>query len=445
MTSVDTRHEQPSKSQALYERALRVTTAGVHSNSRARMPHPIYYRRADGPFIWDIDGVRRVDLGMGNGAVLLGHNHPQVQEAVRLALESGITCGLETESAVRAAELFTQIVPSAEQVRFANTGTEAMLHALQIARAATGRRRIAKTEGAYHGWADSVQVSTWPDLGKAGPEDAPTPLPGTGGMDGEVVRDTLVLPFNHLEATERLVRAHADQLAAVVVEPVMIDVGFIPAHDDYLAMLRRVCDETGIVLLFDELLTGFRVARGGAQERYGIQADLAIFGKALGNGYPVAAVAGRAEIMAKSAPGPGNAAFVGTFNGHAVVMAAVEASLTALADGSATMTLQRNTEFLITAFDELAARYGVPAHMQGGGGHIHWYFTETAPTTYREAAHGNKARYAVFINALVERNFMVFPNYLLHHAISLAHDDSVLEELIVAMDAGLHAAAQVEV
>ena len=291
--------EETSDSKTLYERALRVTTAGVHSNSRARTPNPIYYRSADGPYIWDVDGVRRIDLGMGNGAVLLGHNHPQVQEAVRRALENGITCGLETEVAIRAAELFTSIVPSAEQVRFTNTGTEAMLHALQIARAATGKRRIAKTEGAYHGWADSVQVSTWPDLSKAGPDDAPNPLPGTGGMDGEVVRDTLILPFNHVEASESLLRAHADEVAVVVVEPVMIDVGFIPARPEYLAMLRRVCSELGIVLLFDELLTGFRVATGGAQALYGVQADLAIFGKALGNGYPVAAVAGKAEFIAR--------------------------------------------------------------------------------------------------------------------------------------------------
>lgn len=436
--------QQLSVSQSLYARALRVTPAGVHSNSRARPSHPIYYQRADGPYIWDVDGARRVDLGMGNGAVLLGHNHPWVQEAVRAALETGITCGLETESALRAAELFVQIVPSAEQVRFANTGTEAMLHALQIARAVTGRRRIAKTEGAYHGWADSVQVSTWPDLAKAGPEDAPNPLPGTGGMDPEVVRDTLILPFNHLAPSERLLREHADEVAAVVVEPVMIDVGFIPARPEYLAMLRRVCDETGIVLLFDELLTGFRVARGGAQERYGVQADLAIYGKALGNGYPVAAVAGKADVLARSAPGAGNASFVGTFNGHAVVMAAVEASLQALADGSATATLQRNTELLITAFDELAARHGVPAQMQGGGGHIHWYFTGEAVGSYRQAAYASKARYAAFIETLAARDFAVFPNYLLHHAISLAHDESVLEALIDAMDAGLQAAARVE-
>lgn len=433
-----------STSEQIFAKALPITPAGVHSNSRARAPHPIYYRRADGPYIWDVDDNRYVDLGMGNGAVLLGHNHPGVQAAVAEALRNGITCGLETESALRAAELFLQLVPAAEQVRFTNTGTEAMLHALQIARAATGRRRIAKTEGAYHGWADSVYVSTWPNLTLAGPEEAPVALPGTGGLDPQVVKDTLVLPFNRTADAEQILRAHAHEIAAVVVEPTMIDVGFIPAQPDFLAMLRRVADETGIVLLFDELLTGFRLARGGAQEHYALQADLAIFGKALGNGYPVAAVAGKRDVMAFSAPGAGNAAFVGTFNGHAVVMAAVEAALHALADGTATATLQARTEALIAAFGASASRHGVAAQMCGAGGHVHWYFAADPPRTYRDAAHSGAARYAAFTGALAERGFMVFPNYLLHHAISLAHDDSVLDALAGAMDAGLERAAAVQ-
>ncbi len=432
------------KSAEIFTRAQRVTPAGVHSNSRARAPHPIYFARADGPYIWDVDGRRSVDLGMGNGAILLGHKHPAVQAAVADALTAGITCGLETESAYRAAELFLQLVPSAEQVRFTNTGTEAMLHALQIARAATGKRRIAKAEGAYHGWADSLFVSTWPDLSRAGAESAPTALPGTGGLDPHVVQDTLVIPFNQTDAAEALLRAYAHELAAVVVEPTLIDVGFVPAQPEFLAMLRRVADEEGITLLFDELLTGFRLARGGAQEHYAIRADLAIYGKALGNGYPVAAVAGKESVMAWSAPGPGRASFVGTFNGHAMVMAAVVATLTQLADGAATAALHARTERLIAAFADSAARAGVAASMRGAGGHIHWYFADHAPATYRQAAHSSAARYGAFIRVLVENDFMVFPNYLLHHAISLAHDDAVLARLVEAMDQGLQAASRVE-
>ncbi len=431
------------QSQALFQRALSVTTAGVHSNSRARSPHPLYFQRAQGPYVWDIDGNRYIDLGMGNGAVLLGHNDPVVQAAVLKAVETGMTTGLETAAAVRAAELFVTLVPSAERVRFTNTGTEAVLHLLQIARAYTGRRRIAKVEGAYHGWADPVFVSTWPNLALAGPAAAPIALPGTAGLDPDVVGATLVLPFNDIRATEALLRQHAGELAAVLVEPTLIDAGFIPADPEFLSMLRRVTGEIGALLVFDELLTGFRLATGGAQAHYDIQADLALFGKALGNGYPVAAVAGKREVMERSAPGPGNASFVGTFNGHAVVMAAVEASLQQLADGSVIAQIQARTDWLIARFREMAAQHGVPAQMQGEGGHIHWYFTDEPVSTYREAANASAARYAAFITVLGESGYLVSPNYLLHHAISLAHQPDVLEELVAAMDRGLAAAAQI--
>lgn len=434
---------QTTRSQALYDRALRSTIAGVHSNSRARAPHPLYFERADGPYLWDVDGNRYVDLGMGNGAVLLGHNDPAVRAAVQRALDTGLTAGVESELAVEAAELLMGMAPAVECVRFTNTGTEALLHALQTARAHTGRRKIAKVEGAYHGWADPVFVSTWPDITQAGADDEPIALPGTGGLDPSIVRDTVVLPFNNSAATARLLRQHGDELAAILVEPTMIDVGYIPADPAYLAMLRAVADEIGALLVFDELLTGFRLARGGAQEYYGIQADLSLFGKALGNGYPVAALAGKRHVLERSAPGPGNANFVGTFNGHVISMAATVASLRALADGAAIEELQDNTRLLIDAFYALAEDHGVPAHMQGNGGHIHWYFTEEPVRDYRQAFRSSQSRYAAFISVLADAGFQVAPRYLLHHAISLAHNKTVLDDLIAAMDRGLAAAAQV--
>jgi glutamate-1-semialdehyde 2,1-aminomutase len=430
-------------SQLLYDRAQRVITAGVNSNSRARSPHPLYFARADGPFVWDVDGNRYIDLGMGNGAILLGHNNPLVRAAVERALANGITTGLETESAIRAAELFIRIVPYAERVRFTNTGTEALMHAVQIARAKTGRRRIAKIEGAYHGWTDAVFVSTWPNLALAGPDNAPIPLPGTGGLDSAMIQDTIVIPFNDIAAAETILRANANDLAAILVEPTMIDVGFIPAERAFLVQLRQLASEIGAVLIFDELLTGFRLARGGAQEFYDVQADLAMFGKALGNGFPVAAVAGKAEFLEKSAPGSGNTTFVGTFNGHAVVMAAVEASLAQLADGRATRDLHARTSALIEEFGTFARRHGVAAQMYGGGGHIHWYFTDRPVRNYRDAARSNAKRYSAFITTLAEAGFLVSPNYLLHHAISLAHSQSELEQLVQAMERGLEAAAKI--
>jgi glutamate-1-semialdehyde 2,1-aminomutase len=286
-----------------------------------------------------------------------------------------------------------------------------------------------------------VYVSTWPNLDLAGPDDAPVPLPGTGGLRTSAVEETVIIPFNNAAAAERILRANGGELAAILVEPAMIDVGFIPAEPGYLETLRRLADETGALLVFDELLTGFRLARGGAQELYGVRPDLSTFGKALGNGYPVAAVAGLRQYMEASAPGPGNAAFVGTFNGHAVCMAAAEASLTALADGSVTAELESRTRDLIAGFQSAAARLGVPAQMQGAGGHIHWYFTDQPVRSYRQAARGSKARYAAFAAALTDAGFLVSPNYLLHHAISLAHGPAEQDSLARAMEAGLAAAA----
>jgi glutamate-1-semialdehyde 2,1-aminomutase len=434
---------QTNHSREIYERALRSVTAGLHSNSRARAPHPLYFNKADGASVWDVDGNRYIDLGMGNGAVMLGHNNPHIREAVSAALTDGMTAGLESETSIRAAELFLKMVPSAERVRFTNTGTEAMLHVLHMARAATGRQKIAKVEGAYHGWFDSVYVSTWPNLAQAGADDAPIAMPGTGGLLKSSTEDAVILPFNNVSAAEKIIRAHAGELAAILLEPVMIDVGFIPATAEYLQTLRKLADETGALLVFDELLTGFRVARGGAQEKYNLSADLSIFGKALGNGFPVAAVAGKAKYLEFSAPGPGKAAFVGTFNGQAVTMAAAEASLQQLADGTITSELEKRTQLLIREFQALAKKYGVPAQMQGGGGHIHWYFTPEPVISYRQAARGNSKQYAAFVEKLTEAGFLVSPNYLLHHAISFAHGTKELDQLIAAMDKGLQAASQI--
>ncbi|HUK50481.1 MAG TPA: aminotransferase class III-fold pyridoxal phosphate-dependent enzyme [Terriglobales bacterium] len=407
------------------------------------MPYPLYFSRADGPCVWDVDGNRYIDLGMGNGAIMLGHNNSFVREAVTSALAGGITAGLETETSIRAAELFLRLVPAAERVRFVNTGTEAMLHVLHMARTRTGRQAIAKVEGAYHGWFDSVYVSTWPTLADAGTDDQPLALPGTTGLLKNATTDAIILPYNNSRAAERLLRPKAKDLAAIVVEPTLIDVGFIPAEREYLLTLRRLADETGAVLVFDELLTGFRLARGGAQECYGMQADLAIFGKALGNGFPVAAVAGKQEYMDVSAPGPGKAAFVGTFNGHAVTLAAVEASLTQLSDGRVTTHLQEQTEILVKEFRVLSQKYGINAQMQGGGGHIHWYFASEPVRNYRDAARSNRTRYSAFISVLADEGFLVSNNYLLHHAFSYAHGSSEMTHLISAMDKGLAAAAQV--
>ena len=431
-----------TQSQELFDRARRRVPAGVSSNTRARAPHPIYFRRAAGAELWDADGNRYVDILMGNGAVLLGHGDPRVQEAVAKALETGLTTGVEWERVVEVAEIFLATVPTMEMVRFTNTGTEAVLHALHLARAATGRTRIAKVEGSYHGWTDEIFVSVWPDLSRAGPTDAMVPQPQTPGLRQDLTEQVVVLPFNDPDRAVAAIERHAGELAAVVLEPTLIDVGFIPGTEAFLWALRAACDRHGIVLMFDELLTGFNLAPGGMQQLTGVVPDLATFGKAIGNGYPIAALAGSEVLMRQTEPGRGPA-FVGTFNGHAMALAAASAVLPVLADGSVQATVSARTERLKQSFAAAALKAGVPAQLAAGGSHLQWYFTAAEVRDFRSAATTDAAAYAAFTAALFERGVPCLGNPLSHHAISMAHDEPILDELESAFGHGLEAAAAV--
>ena len=251
------------KSKKIFERASRIVPAGVSTNTRARDPHPLYFERAKGARAWDADGVRHLDIVMGNGAVLLGHGHEAVTEAVVRAAEAGLTCGVESALMAEAAETLVSAAAWPDLVRFTNTGTEAVQHALHIARHATGRTRIAKVEGSYHGWSDEVFVSVWVDPAMAGPVSNITPQAQFAGQRSELVAETLVLPFNNVEESVAALDQAGGEIAAILLEPTLIDVGFIPGRTAYLQALRNAADRHGIVLVFDELLTGFNVAVGG--------------------------------------------------------------------------------------------------------------------------------------------------------------------------------------
>ncbi len=429
-----------AKSEQLHKTCGELIPAGVNSNTRARAPHPIYFKKADGAIAIDADGNQFIDILMGNGAILLGHNCPEVQDAVREVVATGLTTGVESAMTVALAEKFLSIVKTMDMVRFTNTGTEAAMHALRLARFTTGRKKIAKVEGSYHGWADEAFISVWADLTKAGEVDAIHPLSGSPGQRDDLVSETLVLPFNDIENSVAAIERHAETLAAVILEPILIDVGFIPATTEYLQALRTVCDKHEIVLIFDELLTGFNVAPGGAQELLGVVPDLATYGKALGNGYPIAALAGRKQFMSKLAPGQGPV-FVGTFNGHSISVAASLASLTLLADGRIGAAVNKRVETLKAAFSDSARKIGIPAVMHGGGSHFQWYFTDRAVTDYRSAATTNAAAYRAFVQSIFDQGVLFLPNPLSHHALSAAHDDATVDRLIGIFETGLKAAA----
>jgi len=423
-----------------YKRANNLTPSGVHSSTRAKAPHPIYFSRGKGGEVWDVDGNRYLDLIMGNGAIMLGHGDEAVKESVQNALGTGLSTGIESELAVEVAQQFLDIVSTMDMVRFANTGTEAVMHALHVARHHTGKVRLAKMEGSYHGWSDELFISCWPDMSKNGSLDAPLSLAGSLGLHPAMVDSTMVLPFNDVERTQKLIEQHANELAAVILEPILIDIGYIPPTTEYLKALRELCTKHNIVLIFDELLTGFRVAPGGASQAYGVVPDLATYGKVLANGYPMAALAGKENMMRLTEPGQGPV-FVGTFNANVIPLAAAHATLPQLKDGSAQATLNDRTQTLKSTFAAEAMSLNISAQLVGEGGHLHWYFSDQEITDYRSATSSNVNAYAAFNQVLSDSGVLVMANPLSHHAISLGHNDAVITEIGEIFSEGLKAAA----
>ncbi len=395
---------------------------------------PFFAARAAGAYVWDVDGTQYLDLQMGNGSVALGHARAEVDAAVMNAIRSGVTTGVETAAAVDAAESLAAAIPNCGMVRFANTGTEALMHALAIARHATGRELVAKAEGAYHGWYDSLWVSTWASADQLGPISNPAAPPGSAGLAAGA-GNTVVIPFNDLAATVEILRARADQIAAVVIEPVMIDIGYIPATAEYIAALRTITRQLGIVLIFDELLTGFRIAPGGAREVYGVQPDLSTYGKAIANGYPVAAVEGDPALMGTTDAGAGGpVGWVGTYNGHPTAVAATAAAVAVLADGQAQRELSALNDELRKGFAELVKRHGVPAVVPGKGGHFQPYFLDHEPSSYREALQSDASRYEVWRSAMESAGVLVPQRPLLHCAFSTAHGPAEVGRVLEATD-----------
>jgi glutamate-1-semialdehyde 2,1-aminomutase len=423
-----------ASSTGLYERASRHVPGGAHSNTRVRKPGPFFAARAAGAYVWDVDGTQYLDLQMGNGSVALGHARAEVDAAVIDTIRSGVTTGVETAAAVEAAESLASVIPDCGLIRFANTGTEALMHAVAIARHATGRDLVAKAEGAYHGWYDSLWVSTWAPEDQLGPAVSPAAPPGSAGLAASAAA-TVVIPFNDVAATAEVLRSHAGQLAAVVIEPVMIDIGYIPATVEYLTALRDITRQLGIVLIFDELLTGFRIAPGGARQVYGIQPDLTTYGKAIANGYPVAAVEGHPALMGStdvSAGGP--VGWIGTYNGHPTAVAATAAAVALLSDGQAQNDLSALNAELRTGFAELVRRHGIPSAVPGEGGHFQPYFLDHEPGSYRDALQGDAARYEVWRSAMESAGILVPQRPLLHCAFSTAHGLGEVARLLEATD-----------
>lgn len=391
--------------QKLMARAKHSLAGGVSSDVRlSEKPFPMFYSRGAGSRIYDADGNEYIDYVLGMGPLILGHSPKPVLDAVKEQLAKGIVYAGQHELEVELAEKLQQVVPCAELVRFNNTGSEAAHAALRLARAYTGRNRIIRFEGHYHGWFDNLLISSGPPLDKAGPREAPIPILGSHGQTESVLQDVIVLPWNDLALFARTVAAYRNEIAAVITEPVMLNNGGILPREGYLEGLRDICTKNGIVLIFDEVITGFRLAMGGAQTYFGITPDLAIFAKAIAAGFPLSAVVGKREIM--SMISRGEVMHAGTYNSNPVVISASLATLTELArdNGAVYHHIFEVRDQLERGLRQLLGSKGIPAHVVGIGSLFYVSFT-TMPgfRDYRDALNRDTATYGRFLTALADR------------------------------------------
>jgi len=415
------------KSKSFFESAQRVIPGGVNSPVRAFRAvggGPRFIARGQGAYLWDVDGNRYIDYVGSWGPLITGHAHPQVVEAIQQAVERGTSYGAPTPLEVELAELVIEAVPSIEMVRFVNSGTEATMSALRLARAFTGRPKIIKFEGGYHGHADML-------LAHAGSGLITLGVPESAGVPPEAVRHTLTAPYNDLVAVEALFEANPGQIAAVILEPVAGNMGVVPPAPGFLAGLRRLTQTHGALLIFDEVITGFRVAYGGAQSLYGIRPDLTCLGKIIGGGLPVGAYGGRREIMEQVAPlGPMYQA--GTLSGNPLAMTAGIETLKLLRQPGTYEKLELMAARLSSGLGAAAAAANVPLTQNRVGSMMTAFFTPQPVTDYASAKTSDTARYARFFRGMLERGVYLAPSQFEAAFVSLAHMDADIEATIKA-------------
>jgi len=386
----------------------------------------LFVERAEGPYLWDADGNRYIDYVLSWGPLILGHAYPAVVEALREQAAHGTSYGAPTALETELAELVCEMVPSVEVIRFVNSGTEATMSALRLARAYSGRDKIIKFEGCYHGHADMLLV-------QAGSGVATLGLPDSPGVPRGATQDTLIAPFNDLEAVAALFEQFPRDIAAVIVEPVAGNMGVVPPAQGFLQGLRELTREHGSLLIFDEVMTGFRVHLGGAQALYGVMPDITTLGKVIGGGLPVGAYGGRREIMEMVAPaGPMYQA--GTLSGNPLAMRAGLVTLRQLARPGVFESIVQRTERLCTGIGRAAQKVGVPIYQTQVGTMFCSFFTSEPVTDYASAKQSDTETYARFFRAMLERGVYFAPSQFEAGFMSLAHTDADVQETITAAD-----------
>jgi glutamate-1-semialdehyde 2,1-aminomutase len=428
------------RSHRLFERSKRVLIDGGSSPSRGPASYgeyPIFIERGQGSRLHDVDGNEYIDWMMGFGALPLGHADPEVTEAIAEGAASGAHCPTATEMEVEVAELLEQIVPNAEIVRFANTGTEAVMAVIRLTRGFTGRPKILKFEGHYHGWYDDVLVGSNPlPVGAHLESESAIDAPDSSGLNRHALDDTIVIPWNDLPALEHTLEKHPGEIAAVITEGVMANMGVIPPEPGYLEGLQRLTRQHGILFYLDETVTGFRIAPGGCQEYYKVKPDLVSFGKALGCGLPVAAFAGRADVM--SALAGGTVLHYGTHNASRIGLFAARAGLDKLTrDGaSAFRYIWDLADQFASGITDVFERVGTAAIVQRVGPMFQIMFTERpAIRNYREfCEHVDRKKFQRFVWKLFEYGVYMSPAATLHSIVTLAHTPDDVDRTLAAME-----------
>lgn len=416
-----------SKNETLFARAQKSTPGGVNSPVRAFRSvggTPRFITRAEGPCFWDADDKRYIDYIGSWGPAIVGHAHPEVIAAVQKAATRGLSFGAPTEGEILMAEMICKIVPSIEQVRLVSSGTEAAMSALRLARGVTGRDTLIKFEGCYHGHADSMLV-------KAGSGLLTFGNPTSSGVPEDFAKHTMVLDYNDSTQLEEVFAKMGSTIAAVIVEPVAGNMNLLRATPEFLQTMRRLCTQHGAVLMFDEVMSGFRVALGGAQALYDIQPDMTVLGKVIGGGLPVAAFGGRKEYMQHLAP-LGSVYQAGTLSGNPVAVAAGMTTLDIIQRPGFYEKLSAQTAKLVGGLSGAAAEAGIAFCGDAIGGMFGIYFTEQVPGNYAEMMTCNKDRFNQFFHAMLDAGVYLAPSAFEAGFVSATHDDAVIAETVTA-------------